>query len=100
MLGPPSVIPPIIVIAIIKQPHQIRHTQSAQPSSRALTHRPIRQRFLLHLQVEDALLDCVGDDESLDFDRASLADTVCAVDSLVFRGGIPCQVERDDLYIS
>jgi len=49
------------------------------------------------VQVDDLLLDRVLRDETVDGDRQTLADAMCAIRRLVLNGRIPPGIEQDDV---
>lgn len=78
-----SSVPPLPLRTHAKEPHKLPNAQTTESTAGALAHCAVTQRLLLLLQSQNTLLDRVANDQSLDLDRAGLADTMRAVDGLV-----------------
>lgn len=81
-----------------EQTADVSEREPTQTPNVALAHRAIREQTLALLDLEETVLDCVADEETLDLHGLGLADAVRTVDGLVLRGGVPLQLANVILF--
>lgn len=63
----------------------------------AVTQSVVDYTALLHLHLDDAVLDGALNQEAVHAYRLHLADAVCAINGLVLHGGVPERLLDDDV---
>jgi hypothetical protein len=77
-----------------EQKAHVCFTQTGQSSS-VVPDRPLEHQFLLLLQLENPLLNRVGNHKPHGCNRPMLPQTVCAIESLFFCCRVPPRIQKE-----